>query len=88
MGRKASRIALAVLIGCAIAAVPSVLQSHVKAGSIPDLLCELISVPGKLIAAPFHDRGTASPEFLWRSRIATAVVFSGLAYWLLRSSPT
>ena len=82
--RKLARIALAVLVGCAIASTASILQPHFKAGSFPDLVCELISLPGKLIATPFHDRGTASPEFLWRSRLATAVIFGGLAFWALR----
>ncbi len=82
--RKFPRIALAILIGCTIAAVPSVIQPYFRAGSFPDLACELVLLPGKLIASPFHDRGTASPEFLWRSRIATAVLFGGLAYWALR----
>jgi len=81
--RKDARIALAILIGCAIAAIPSILQPLFKAGSFPDLACELALLPGKLIATPFHDRGTASPEFLWRSRLATAVLFGGLAYWAL-----
>jgi hypothetical protein len=82
--RKYPHIALAILVGCAIAAIPSILQPHFKAGSLPDLACELVLLPGKLIATPFHSRGTASPEFLWRSRLATAVLFGGLAYWALR----
>jgi len=82
--RKYPRIALAILVGCAIAAIPSILQPHFKAGSFPDLACELVLLPGMLIATPFHDRGTASPEFLWRSRLATAVLFGGLAYLALR----
>ena|SRR5579863_5222703 len=69
--------------GCAIAAIPAILQPYFKAGTFPDLACELVLLPGKLIASPFHDRGTASPEFLWRSYIATAVLFGGLAYWAL-----
>ena len=82
--RKFPRIALAILVGCAIAAIPSILQPHFKAGSFPDLACELVLLPGKLIATLVHDRGTASPEFLWRSRLATAVLFGGLAFWGLR----
>ncbi|MBZ5699033.1 MAG: hypothetical protein LAN18_10865 [Acidobacteriia bacterium] len=84
MIRKRMSIALAILVGCVIAAIPSILQPHFKAGSIPDLTCELVLLPGKLIATPFHDRGDASPEFLWRSRFTTAVLFAGLAYWILR----
>jgi hypothetical protein len=43
---KYPRIALALLIGCAIAAVPSVLQAHFKAGSFPDLACEVVLLSG------------------------------------------
>ena len=82
--RRLPRIALAILVGCAIAAIPSILQPHFKAGSLPDLACELVLLPGKLIATHFHDRGTGSPEFLWRSRVASAVLFGGLAYWAFR----
>jgi len=46
----------------------SVWQPHFVAGSVPDLACELVLLPGKLFASMFRDRGTASPEFLWRSR--------------------
>ncbi len=77
------RILLALLIGCLIAALPSILQRRFKAGSFPDFVCEFVLLPGKLVATPFHDRGSASSEFLWRSRIATAVLFGGLAYWAL-----
>lgn len=86
--RKIPRIVLAVLVGCAMATIVSVLRHHFKAGSVPDLVCELLSVPGDLIAVligtVFHDRGDASPEFLWRSRPATAVLFSAVAYWAIR----
>jgi hypothetical protein len=58
--RKLPRIALAILVGCVIAAIPAILQPYFKAGTIPDLACELILLPGRLIASPFHDRGTAS----------------------------
>jgi len=86
--RKFPRVALAVLVGCGIATIASILRYHFKAGSFPDLVCELLSLPGDLIATligtVFHDRGNASPEFLWRSRLATAAFFSGLAYWAMR----
>lgn len=82
--RKYQRIAVALLIGCAVAAVPSIFQPHFKAGSIPDLVCELVLLPGKLIAGLFHNHGTASPEFLWLSRVATAVLFGGLVFTALR----
>ena len=61
----------------------AILQPRFKAGSTPDLLSELILLPGKLAATPFPFRGDASPEFLWFSRIATAILFSCLAYWAL-----
>lgn len=82
--KKYPRVALAILVGCAIVAILSILQPHFKAGSFPDLACELALLPGKLIATPFHNRGTASPEFLWLSRLATAVLFGGLTYRALR----
>lgn len=75
-----SRIALAFLIGVALTAAATVLQPHFKAGSIPDLACELLLLPGKLVASLFQDRGNASPEFLWRSRTATAILLSGLIW--------
>jgi hypothetical protein len=78
-----SRVALAFLIGVALTAAASVLQPHFKAGSIPDLACELILLPGELVASLFQDRGNASPEFLWRSRIATAILLSGLIWCCL-----
>jgi hypothetical protein len=81
--RETTRIVLAILVGCTIAVIPSILQPHLRAGTFPDLICELVLTPGKLFATPFHDRGTASAEFLWRSRLATAVLFSGLAYLIL-----
>lgn len=82
---KWKRKLIALLIGCAITAALAFLQHRFKAGSIPDLICEMLMLPGELFAAPFHDRGTASPEFLWRSRIATAAILTTLAGWALRS---
>jgi hypothetical protein len=58
-------------------------QPLFKAGSSPDLACELLLLPGKLFASFFQDRGDASPEFLWRSRIATGVVLAGVAWCCL-----
>jgi hypothetical protein len=77
-------IVFATLVGCAVMAVPAIAQPYFRAGSIPDLMCELVSIPGKLIATPFQDRGTASPEFLLRARLATVVLFGGMSYSLLR----
>ena len=82
--RMYQHIAVTVLIGCAVAALPSIFQPHFKAGSFPDLVCELVLLPGKLIAGLFHNRGTASPEFLWLSRAATVVLFGGLVFAALR----
>jgi hypothetical protein len=82
--RRYYLVAASLLIGCAVAAIPSILQPTFTAGSFPDGICELVLLPGKLIATLFHDRGTASTEFLWRSRVATAVVAGGLAYAGLR----
>jgi hypothetical protein len=79
---------LALLMDCVAAILPSILQPGFKAGSFPDLICELVLLPGKLIATMFYDRGTASTEFLWRSRMATVVIFSGLAYVGLRGGKT
>ena len=84
MNLSAKRILIALLIGCAITAALGLLQHRFKAGSIPDLICEVL-MPGELFATPFHDRGTASREFLWRSRIATAAILTSVAWWLLRS---
>jgi len=66
-------------------AIPTIIQARFVAGSVGDLCCEFVMLPGKLIAVLFHDRGTASPEFLWRSRVATAVTFSAFAYFILRA---
>jgi hypothetical protein len=74
---------MAILVGCALTAIPTLLQPHFKAGSVPDFVCEILLLPGKLVATPFHDRGNASPEFLWRSRAATATLFGGLVYGVL-----
>jgi hypothetical protein len=85
MMRAWTRIVLATLVGCAIALIASILQPHFKAGSFPDLVCELVMLPGGLFASLFllfHYRGNASPEFLWCSRLVTAVLYGGLAYWI------
>jgi hypothetical protein len=81
-------VVIAVLIGSALTVLLSVLQHRFNAGSVPDLLCELLLLPGGLVAALFHDRGNASPEFLWRSRTATAAILSGIAWLILRGCRT
>ena len=68
--RKYQRIAVALLIGCAVAALPSIFQPHFKAGSFPDLVCELVLLPGKLIAGLFHNRRYSEP------RVSVAVAHS------------
>jgi hypothetical protein len=83
MSRKLAFV-LATMVGCAVMAVAAIAQPHFEAGSVPDLICDLILLPGKLIATPFRDRGTASPEFLLRERLATMVLFGGTSYLLLR----
>jgi hypothetical protein len=77
------RIAAALLVGCAVTATAHILQPHFKAGSVPDILSGLLLLPGKLVAAVFPDRGTASPEFIWRSLLANVVLFSGMTYLTL-----
>jgi hypothetical protein len=77
------RLAVAAMIGLALTTLPAISQHHFRAGSLPDLVCELMLLPGSLFATLFHDRGNASPEFLLRSWLFTAVLFSGLVYKLL-----
>lgn len=79
-----SRIVISALGAVALVIMATLSQPHFVAGSVPDLICELLLLPGKLFATMFHDRGNASPEFLWRSRVATAVVFTGIGYLALR----
>jgi hypothetical protein len=73
-----------VVISAVVVVGVSVWQPHFVAGSVPDLACELVLMPGKLFASMFRDRGTASPEFLWRTRMATAVLLAGVCYLILR----
>ena len=73
-----------VVISAVVVVGVSVWQPHFVAGSVPDLACELVLMPGQLFASMFRDRGTASPEFLWRSRTATAVLIAGACYLILR----
>ncbi len=37
-------------------------------------------MPGKLLAVPFSDRGNASPEFLWRSRVFGSIILSAIVF--------
>jgi len=43
----------------------------------------LILISGKLLAVPFHDRGNASPEFLWRSRVFGLITLSVITFLVL-----
>jgi hypothetical protein len=60
---KRSRIVLAILVGSAVAAIPALLQSHFKAGSFPDLICEMRLLPGKVIARFFRTEVLQAPSF-------------------------
>jgi hypothetical protein len=77
------RITVALILGCAVVALATIAQPHFVVGSVSDSLCELILLPGKLLASPFRDRGSASTEFLWRSRSFGAVFFGASAFLLL-----
>jgi hypothetical protein len=81
--RFVTHLAVAVLLGLVLTLLPAALQHSFKAGSIPDLICEFMLLPGSMFATLFRDRGTASPEFLWRSWIFTAVLFSAMFYFLI-----
>jgi hypothetical protein len=85
MARTLLRIGVALVIGCALVSAATICQPHFTAGSIADSFCEVILLPGKLLAVPFHDRGNASPEFLWRSRVFGVIVFSGLTLLIIRT---
>ncbi len=84
MKAKLLPILCAIAISIVVVWVISAWQPHFVAGSVGDFACELILIPGKLIASMFRDRGTASPEFIWRSRTATGVLLVALFYFFLR----
>jgi hypothetical protein len=83
MTRNLLRIVIAFGIGIALVTAATLLQSRFVAGSVPDSVCELILMPGKLLAVPFHDRGNASPEFLWRSRVFGSIILSATTFLVL-----
>ena len=83
MRRRTRNLILALVVGLIATAVPANLQHRFKAGSVPDLLCELVLLPGMLAAIPFGNRGTASPEFLRAEYLATFLLFGGLTYLVL-----
>jgi hypothetical protein len=76
-------VLMAMAVGLFAAAVPGLVQPHFKAGSVPDGICELVLLPGKIVAAPFPSRGTASPEFLAYVYTSTFLMFSGGTYFVL-----
>jgi hypothetical protein len=83
MRRTLIRLVIAFAIGIALVAVATLLQPRFVAGSVPDLVCELILMPGKLLAVPFRDRGYASPEFLRRSRAFGSIILSAITFRVL-----
>lgn len=83
MRRTLTRLVIAFAIGIALITAATILQPRFVAGSVADSVCELILMPGKLLAVPFHDRGNASPEFLWRSRVFGSVTLSAIVFLAL-----
>jgi hypothetical protein len=83
MRRNLSRLVIAFGIGIMLVTAATLLQPRFGAGSVPDLVCELILMPGKLLAVPFRDRGNASPEFLWRSRVFGSIILSAITFLVL-----
>lgn len=74
---------IATFIGLAAVAIPTTLQPRLEAGSVSDLVCELMLAPGSLVANLFLDRGSASPEFPLLSRSVTFLLFGGVVYGIL-----
>lgn len=83
MRRILLRLVIAFGIGSALVTAATLLQPRFMAGSAPDGICELILMPGKLLAVPFHDRGTGGPEFLWRSRMFASIILSIITFLVL-----
>jgi len=83
MRRIILRLVIALGTGVALVTAATLLQPRFVAGSMPDLVCELFLIPGKLLAVPFRDRGTASPEFLWRSRTFGSVILAVINFLVL-----
>lgn len=74
---------LAIFIGFAAVAVPTALQPHLLAGSVPDLICSVVLAPGTMVANLFFDRGAANPAFLPVSQLIAFILFGGVAYGFL-----
>jgi hypothetical protein len=83
MRRTLMRLVIAFVIGIAFVTAATLVQPRFVAGSVPDLVCELILMPGKLLTVPFRDRGNASPEFLWRSRVFGSIILSAITFLVL-----
>jgi hypothetical protein len=83
MPRTLIRVAVAFVIGITLVTAATLLQPRFVAGAVPDLVCELMLMPGKLLAVPFRDRGNASPEFLWRSRVFGSIILSAITFLVL-----
>ncbi|MGA7831082.1 MAG: hypothetical protein WCA21_08985 [Terracidiphilus sp.] len=77
-------ILLASLVGFALMTAAAMIQSHSATGTVPDLVCNVIFFPGKVLALPFHDRGDTGSSFFLHVRIATTIFYAGAAYLMLR----
>jgi len=76
-------LAASMVVGVAIVAIISSLQPHFNRNSVPYLICNVILAPGNLVAAHFPDVKAANPEFIWRSRMATAILFAAVIFGFL-----
>jgi len=83
MNPRLIRLVIAFCIGVALVTGATLVHPRFVAGSLADGICELVLMPGKLLALPFHDRGNASPEFLWRSRVFGSLALSVVALFAL-----
>jgi len=80
---RALALTIAILFGVAAVVIPTTLQPHCLAGSLPDLICSVMLAPGTMVADLFLDRGTLDPAFLPLSRLITFILFGGVAYGFL-----
>jgi hypothetical protein len=74
---------MAILIGFAAVVIPTTLQPHCLAGSLPNFIYSVMLAPGTMVANLFLNRGTLDPAFLPLSRLVTFFLFGGLAYGFL-----
>jgi hypothetical protein len=77
------QVLTATAVGLVVAAVAGVLQHHFKAGSFLDELCEVILLPGEIVASPFPDHGTASVEFRAKALTFTFLIYGSVAYLIM-----